>query len=309
MKMRKYKKKYNIYAAWNYEREVEDMNRKSERGWHLIRGKSFSHKYEYNPEVCYRYQLDYQPGLTEPGRYIETYREQGWEFISNTFNGWYYFRKLYDPSLPEEQYTIYTDSSSLKEMNGRWAKIASVLAIIYALLLVLQTVHIIRQPQLATLVQVVTLLSILGIFTRGILLMRNPYKKKTSKVDYFLTLLFFVVLIGGAVGSILLTEKRPNSHCTFSADSYTAIPATKEDWVMLNTLQVSYPDNYFLDLKISAEEPVHFAILNSRDEAVYSATSSDLTEENLKLRLKKGEYRIYLSEFEGGKLSVSYRLE
>ncbi|MDO5128030.1 MAG: hypothetical protein Q4D54_09830 [Eubacteriales bacterium] len=49
--MRKYKKRYNIYVAWNYGHEEDVINRESERGWQLISGKSFSHKYEYNHPI------------------------------------------------------------------------------------------------------------------------------------------------------------------------------------------------------------------------------------------------------------------
>ena len=101
--MKRYKKKYNVYSAWNYEQEVLDLNAQSEKGWQLVTGKSFSHKYEYKPEVCYRYQLDYLPGISitqEMPRLLDTYRDQGWEFVNKTFNGWYYFRKAYDPALP-----------------------------------------------------------------------------------------------------------------------------------------------------------------------------------------------------------------
>ena len=307
--MKKYKKTYNLYTAWNYEREVEDMNRKSERGWHLIRGKSFSHKYEYNPEVCYRYQLDYQPGLTEPGRYLETYYEQGWEMVGKTFNGWYYFRKLYDPSRPKEQYKLYTDTESLKEMNGRWAKIATALTLVYLVFFVIQLVYFISRPTYMTAAQLAMFLFIAGVFAHGILLMRNPKKKKTSVVDYVLGFLFFAVLIGGTIGNLILLNKRPHSNCDFCADYYMPIPKTQEECVMLNTMEVKYSDNYFLDLKISAEQPVKFQILDDAGETVYTAKEADYMEKNCRLRLKKGTYRIYLSDFEGGRLIVTYSLE
>ena len=70
---RKYKRLFNMYPAWDYRRELEELNRQS---------------------------------------------EQGWEYIRTTFNGWSYFRKPWDPSLPEEQYEIFTDQASLREMTG-----------------------------------------------------------------------------------------------------------------------------------------------------------------------------------------------
>ena len=78
---------------------------------------------------------------------------------------------------------------------------------------------------------------------------------------------------------------------------------------MLNTMEVKYSDNYFLDLKISAEQPVNFQILDDAGETVYTAKEADYMEKNCRLSLKKGTYRIYLSDFEGGRLSLTYSLE
>jgi hypothetical protein len=47
--MGKYKRKFGIYAAWNYELEVEDLNKMSEQGWQLIKGGCFSNKFKKNP--------------------------------------------------------------------------------------------------------------------------------------------------------------------------------------------------------------------------------------------------------------------
>ena len=59
--MGKYKRKFGIYAAWNYELEVEDLNNMSEQGWQLVKGGCFSNKFKKNTEVQYRYQLDFNP--------------------------------------------------------------------------------------------------------------------------------------------------------------------------------------------------------------------------------------------------------
>ena len=105
--MGKYKRKFGFYSAWNYELEIEDLNKMSEQGWQLIRGGGlFSNKFKKNPDIQYRYQLDFQPSIEDKGRYIETFREQGWEYVNSTFNGWHYFRKLYDATKPEEEYEI-----------------------------------------------------------------------------------------------------------------------------------------------------------------------------------------------------------
>lgn len=70
---RQYKKSYKFYTAWNYQRELEDLNKASEKGWQLIQGGSFSSKFKWNPDVRYRYQLDYPGEIEDMGRYIETF--------------------------------------------------------------------------------------------------------------------------------------------------------------------------------------------------------------------------------------------
>ena len=107
--MGQYKRKFGIYSAWNYELEIEDLNRMSADGWQLIKGGGlFSNKFKRNTELQYRYQLDFQPNIEDKGRYIETFREQGWEYINSTFNGWHYFRKLFS-ELFLDQLVIFRD--------------------------------------------------------------------------------------------------------------------------------------------------------------------------------------------------------
>ena len=115
--MGEYKRKFGVYAAWNYELKLEEFNAMSEQGWQLLDVGLFSRRYKKNTEVQYRYQMDFHPGIEDKGRYLETYREQGWEYVSTSFNGWYYFRKLYDQSLLQEEYEIFTDTPSSIRSN------------------------------------------------------------------------------------------------------------------------------------------------------------------------------------------------
>ena len=103
-----YKRSFRMYSAWNYMQEVEDLNKMSDEGWQLVRGGCFHSKFVKNPDIRYRYQLDYQK-IDDMARYIEIFREQGWEYVNSTFNGWHYLKKLYDPALPDEAYEIFTD--------------------------------------------------------------------------------------------------------------------------------------------------------------------------------------------------------
>ena len=310
--MKRYKKKYNIYSAWNYEQEVLDLNAQSEKGWQLIKGKSFSHKYEYNPEVCYRYQLDYLPGLSgtpEMARLLDTYKEQGWEFVNKTFNGWYYFRKVYDTALSEEEYELYTDRPSLKVMQSRWATIATIISVIIGIYFLLCTLRLFRQPCLPFFTATLTYGFTFFVFLRAILLMRNPEKPKAHKWDCLFMVLFFVVLIGGIALSITLLQHRPYNTCRSTAGYYSPIPAELENATHWDSVSVSYKDRYYLDLNIDAAVPICFTILNDAGETVYTAKESSFAEENLMLRLEKGTYNVYLSDFAGGGFDISYQFE
>lgn len=127
--MGKLKTSHKAYAAWDYKKEIEDLNQKSREGWQLIKGGCFRSVFEQDEQVVCRYQLDYNTDIENRMRYIETFREQGWEYMNSTFNGWHYFRKPYDSDLPEEEYEIYTDSSGFSEMEQRWTRLALILLI------------------------------------------------------------------------------------------------------------------------------------------------------------------------------------
>ena len=114
--MGKRKISHAAYAAWDYKKEIEDLNKKSQEGWQLVKGGCFKSIYEQNDQACYRYQLDYNTDIENKVLYLEMFEDQGWEYINSTFNGWHFFRKPYDPELPEEEYEIYTDSSAIPDM-------------------------------------------------------------------------------------------------------------------------------------------------------------------------------------------------
>jgi len=310
--MKRYKKKYNIYSAWNYGQEVLDLNAQSEKGWQLVKGKSFSHKYVYNPEVCYRYQLDYLPGISgtsEMIRCIDTYKEQGWEFVNKTFNGWFYFRKAYDPALPTEEYELYTDRASLKEMQGRWATSATIISVMIALFFLLWSVRLFLQPCLPHLIISLTLGIEFFVLLRAVLLMRNPDKPKAHRGDCLFTALFFVALIGGFILFVNSQEHRPYNTCRSTADYYSPLPAELTEATCWDTVSVSYKDRYYLDLNIDASAPIRLTILSEEGENIYTVKAAHVSEEDMILHLSKGEYQIYLSDFAGGSFDISYQFE
>ena len=281
---------HKVYSAWNYEKEIEDLNKASEEGWQLVKGGSFGSKFERNPNMQYRYQLDFRR-VENMGRYIETFREQGWEYVNSTFNGWHYFRKLYDPALPEEAYEIFTDRQSLHEMNNRWARLALGIGIVLAAFAIFYAVWMILKPMLPKFVLIMTFVVECVLLLRGWWIMRNPDASRSRRGDGVLLAVFLAVILLGCTASIILSVNRPHMWTSQSAASVEK-PIEDNTW---NEFEVKYCDNYFLDLDLSGTGPVTFKILNEEGEAVYTRTSTDFHEKGIRLRLPRGTYCFSLS--------------
>ena len=280
-----YKHSYKMYSPWNYQKEIEDLNAASEQGWQLVKVGFFHSKFLKNPDIRYRYQMDFGK-IEDMGRYIETFREQGWEYICSTFNGWHYFRKLYDPSLPEGAYEIFSDRESRHEMNNRWARLALIIGILIAGFAMFFGIWMLRKPRLAILTMLLTFLVECLVLLRGWLIMRNPNSSRKWRGDgAFLAIFFAVILLGSAV-SLTLVNLRPNFSTSQRSDNITE-PIVDNRWV---DFEVRYTDNYYLDLKLDAPEPMTFEIISENGESVYKVTDTSFHEEDIRLRLSKGRY-------------------
>ena len=302
--MAKYKTfRRKIYAAWDYQHELDDLNRLSEQGWQLVEGRSFGSKFEWNPNLRYRYQLDYRK-VTDRPRYIETFREQGWEYVNSTFNNWHYFRKLYDPSLPEEEYEILTDTQSIQEMRDRWTKMGIFVLVIMGLMLAANLLRMILQPRLPVLLQTFTFLLFFGMFLVGVRRMRNPERKQTKVFPFVLV---FLLICGSYGASIVAEVFRPDLSSKMHAAEYSPIPADLSEAVCLNQLGVQYPDNYPMRLKVHTENPVTVIITNEK-ETVWTFTGTEIDESIRWMPLTPGYWNVYLSDFAGGPIDVEYRV-
>ena len=133
---------YKVYAVWEYEREIADLNKRSIEGWQLEKGGCFHSTFVRNEDVRYVYQLDYAPKLEDKEMYISFFEEQDWEYINSTFNGWHYFRKKYYDDMPKEEMEIYSDKESLDEMQKRYERIMWLCAIIFTVNAFLQVGHV-----------------------------------------------------------------------------------------------------------------------------------------------------------------------
>jgi len=302
--MGEYKRKFGFYAAWNYELEIEDLNKMSDKGWHLIKGGCFFNKFKKNTELQYRYQLDFQPRIEEKGRYIETFREQGWEYVSSTFNGWHYFRKLYDAAKPEEEYEIFTDTGSVREMNNRWAIVGMVLALVMSFFFLRKLCSMILYPNILTLVQTVYLGFILAVFVRGIVVMKNVGKPKNAKLDKTLFVLFLVWIIGGSIVGSKVMENRPMFNFSHISKDYGRISADLENATEWLVFDVNYEDNYYMDIEVDTSSPLRISVVSEAGEIIHTLTEEEYKEKNIQLHLEKGRYSIYFSDFPGGSIYV-----
>jgi len=202
---------FGVYSAWDYAREIEDLNKMSGKGWQLVKGGLLANKYKKNDNVQYRYQLDFNKNIDDMGRYIETFREQGWEYINSTINGWHYFRKLYDSSLPQEEYEIYCDNQSLKEMQDNWKKMAIRMSVVLGLAFLLELFATIRDFNLTSISLCVTLFIEFVMLLRGVIVMRKPQRTTeeasagTDNIDkkvfgeHRITIMIIILFVGFAV--------------------------------------------------------------------------------------------------------------
>ena len=203
------KTRHRMYFAWNYDQEIEDLNQLSREGWQLTKGGCFYSKFEKNTDEVYRYQIDFNTGMDDKERYIETFKEQGWEYINSTLNGWHYFRKKYDETLPEEDYQIYVDK---EEMLDRWIKLGSVMIIAFVVVIAFDVFSCIDDVQsgLSTknslqrcIINTLENLSIIGLLGSGIANMRRMIDGK-NKLSKLIPLLFVIFLVICIVVSVLI---------------------------------------------------------------------------------------------------------
>ncbi|ROR22386.1 uncharacterized protein DUF2812 [Mobilisporobacter senegalensis] len=174
------KRSYKVYTAWNYDKEEQDLNKQSENGWQLVKGGCFHSVFEKNNNVIYRHKIDFNGDMIkdsiEKQRYIDMFEEQGWEYINTTFNGWSYFRKVYNENIPEKEFDIYTDNSSYIEMLARWIRVARIIQIFEVLIMIFQFITtIIHQYSIDYFFFIWTLL--LTLFLQfGVVQMQKKYK-------------------------------------------------------------------------------------------------------------------------------------
>lgn len=282
MKMRK--KTFKIYAAWDFEAEEMLYNEMSKEGWQAVKAGCFYQEYVWDDSVVYRYQMDYNSKIKDKTRYIEMFEEQGWEYLNSTFNGWHCFRKAYREELPEEEYQIYTDETSVKEMRDRWTRLAGGMMLALGLACLLQLVHLITQPSLVKAVLFAAYAYIAAFLAFGYLRMKGIWKRKSRRRSLFGIYLAICFLLGVCSG-FLLGER---------VELYTAWNAEAGEFSsggVIDSFEVKYRDYYYLTLKLNSDVPVSFLISNEEGQEIYRLEAEQV-EEKQQLKLEKGNYDI-----------------
>lgn len=295
--MKKTRNSYKAYAAWEFDREIQDLEEQSKNGWQLIKGGCFHSKFSFDDTVRYRYALDFNQGIEDPARYRETFAEQGWEYINSTFNGWHYFRKAYDPSLPEEEYQIYTDTASQKEMANRWKRVARILGGVELVLGIVLLGMNFRLPAIHSICTAAgsVLLGLLLVLS-GRWIGRSDRRRVSARMLIPIFLLFIISLVFG------------NFRMNFTTQTEYIVPEDASAWQF--DFDVELPDIYTLDVSVDAPEKAMIAIVKESSSDGSSAGAYDTLpqyytaegtqiEQRTRLFLTPGTYTVYTQYLPG----------
>ena len=312
--MKEYKRVWNVYAAWDYTREIEDLNKMSDNGWQLIKGGLFSNRYKKNDSMRYRYQLDFNTKIEDMGRYIETFREQGWEYVNSTFNGWHYFRKLYDKA--GDDYEIYNDSESLKEMQSKWQRMGTAFTVMLALMAVLELISTIRHFRLHSAILTLTLIIEAIVIGRGVFVLRNPQRADGHKRHWNGMPAFEIVLILGIVSTIVLMSLRGDNSFNTKSELYSPISSELSDAVDWGDVKVVFPDYYSFEVSGYTSSPMTISVVNTQTGEVTDqiridsskAKAGKIFKEEHNILLKRGQYKLYGYDFAGGEIDLHVSL-
>ena len=251
--MRNKKTRCVMYPAWEYRRELADLNALSDAGWQLEKGGCFRSVFYRDESARYRYALDYNTSIDDPVRYRDTFAEQGWEFISDTFNGWHFFRKVYDPDLPPEEYEIYTDESSVQDMAGRWSRLGYTFGTIELVCATANLFVLLRHPSITNIAVALACLWLGVMILIGARRIRRPETSGTPKKSMgWCFVVVFVLLAVGLVFGVIHLEATSDSEYVYDPD---LSPWT---WQM----SISLPDFYTLDVEADTDAYVDITVTN-----------------------------------------------
>ncbi|WP_070000218.1 DUF2812 domain-containing protein [Cellulosilyticum sp. I15G10I2] len=312
--MKRIKRSFRLYAAWEYEKEEEDLNAASQRGWQLAKGGCFSSTFYKDESVRYIYQLDYRPHNIDMDRYKETFEEQGWTYINSTFNGWHYFCKLYKEGECIEDYKIYTDRESLYEMQNRWVGLVTTCFFLYLVFAGIHVVHFIRSKEVSLLIQAIAFILLTITFGLGVYNLRRRRKglKSGMGLPIQIILPLAIVLLISAMN--LIGAER---HHLIYHTNFTYINKPEDTFTRLSdTLVIEEKGTYKIDLDIAASDgQMQVIIEDFNGNEVFDVTADRCTVNNHKLVMEAGTYDIYFQylapnySIDTSQLSINIKLK
>ena len=249
--MKKIKRRYVMYPAWEYKQEVADMNALSDKGWQLKKGGCFRSVFYWDETARYRYALDYNNHIDDAARYRDTFAEQGWEFLNDTFNGWHFFRKRYDPSLPPAEYEIYTDEQSVQDMAGRWSRLGYAFGAVELTLTAVNGLMALRRPSVTGIAITLACLVLGIVLLTGAWRIRHPgvAGKPRKSLGWCFTTVFSLLGLALLFGVLRYYQS--------SFSEYVYDPASPPwTWKMSAPL----PDFYTLEAEADTDAVVHITV-------------------------------------------------
>ena len=298
------------YAAWEYDKEEQDLNEASKNGLQLTEGGCFHSVFHRDDSVRYIYQLDYNTKIKDKERYKEIFEEQGWEYINSTFNGWHYFRKLYREDMPEDEKVIYTDRESLYEMQDRWKKIAVMCTILIGIMAILYGILGIMFHHAPIAIMGLGL-AILGltIGLGGRLLDNKRQGKESSftiKAQWALPIAILLLVVALFYSFI--------SPTTVFHEDFKFIGMTQESLPKSSEIEIKKDGSYYMDLDFKIDNgTMMISIQNEKGEEIYRNVADRCSVNDWKLDLYKGNYRIYyayyLEEQTANKVNTQVKVE
>ncbi len=290
------KTELTFYAAWDYRREIADLNARSQQGWQLLKGGCYFSTFRRDDSVQYRYQLDYPGRLEDPGRYLETFEEQGWEFVNSTFNGWYYFRKRYDPSLPPEQYEIFTDRASLEAMTRRWSLLGRFLLVMILALTAMELILFVSEPDLSNLIMLFPYPVFAAAIIKGLGSIR---RKEAGRGRSWFFVLAVAVMLACPISSMIVDGQRAEVSASLTE------PLPEGDGVWLE-FSVSIPDLYSAGMVILSKDQAELSLVGPDGQILLSAAGEQQLSK--RLLLMPGEYRLLVSSQLEAEFRASFSL-
>jgi hypothetical protein len=293
--MKNKKKIIKSYTVWDYELEIQELNRESMNGWQLVHGGIFYRTYERDDSVVYRYQLDYN--RSDSPSYYEMFQEQGWEYINSTCNGWNYFRKPYDETASESEYLIYTDLESKKNMHKRFLRIMGFvfLAVIFANMN--RLFAFIETPKFVTSGILFFYIIYLYIFAKAVIGLARVEKgimpKKRSRIGFYL----FLITI-----SLILTFCVNERYYQVNVNNQVVETDVEKEHVFF--YEVAIPDVYYFQVVAEEGETISLEIIDEERNVVYQKQTVDEQKKNIKIFLRSGQYQCIIRSLGNSEYSL-----